>query len=186
MKRLPFLHLVLEGIICFFIFFVLLVLITCKLHAEEPDANRYKPQVHFYFSETGNAEDYSENLKDIKVGEIFWLKVEVKIKTNIVTSLMRGTGPDSLNRIKVTVTIPNTEILDFSDLIQGPSAVTPVEDSINGIRTWQFLAFADTDPNPVNVVFRCRAKAPGNQTFSVTFGPQVNSAHALFRTITYF
>jgi hypothetical protein len=103
-----------------------------------------------------------------------------------MTALLRGTGPDSLNRIKVTVTIPNTEILDFSDLIQGPSAVTPVEDPINEIRAWQFLAFADVDPNPVDVIFRCRARAPGNQTLSVTFSQQVNSAHSLFRTITYF
>jgi hypothetical protein len=153
--------------------------------AQEPDANRYKPEVHFYFSETGKAEDYTESLKDVAVDQMFWLRVEVRIKTNLLTAILRGTGTDSLNRIKVTVTIPNTEILDFSDLIQGPSAVIPVEDPINGIRAWQFWAFADTDPNPVNVVFRCRARAPGNQTLSVAFGPQVNSVHTQFRVITY-
>jgi hypothetical protein len=172
-----------QGLKLYFLFF-LAFLICERIVAGEPDVNRYKPQVHFYVSDTQGG-DFNESIKDIAAGQKFLLKVEVKIKTNFLTSFLRGTGPNSLNRIKVTVTIPNTEILDFFDLIQGPSAVTPVEDPINGIRAWQFLAFADMDPNSVNVIFQCQAKSPGQQTFSVTFGPQVNSVYALFRTIVY-
>jgi hypothetical protein len=153
--------------------------------AQEANANRYRPEVLFKFASGIDTEEPKETLLDFVVGEQFWTVIEVKIKTNIFTSFVGSMGKNPLNRINVTVTIPNTEIIEYWDLIEGAAQQTPFDDPINGVKVFEFYAFASADPSIFGIKFRCKALVAGQTTINVKFGSQVNSIHDRQRTIMY-
>lgn len=148
----------------------------------EPSYNRYVPEAHFLFSTDASATKmYRESIEDIPVNSQFWIRVEVQIKCSILSRLVHS---DNARRIPVTITIPNTEILDES-LMDAPSNVSPIEDSVNNTISYPFYAHASTNPKKVYVVFRCKAVKPGTQKLTVEYGDVVNKDHNQFHVVTY-
>jgi len=150
---------------------------------EEPSFSRFKPTAHFLYSLDGNS--YRESVADIVVGQQFWLRVEVSVQVWLWRTLWPGASREgSLNWIPVSVSIPNTEILDFS-LKESPIGVTPVEDTINNIRTYNFRVLATSNAEKTPFILRCRALSAGLQRITITYGPQIHSEHAKFHVVTY-
>ncbi len=148
----------------------------------EPSYNRYIPEAHFLFSTDPSANKlFRETVEDIPIGTQFWIRVEVQIKCGIISNIVHS---NNARKIPVAITIPNTEILDFS-VMDAPSNMNPIEDAVKGTRTYTFYAYASTDPKKVYVVFRCRALKSGTQKISLEYGDAVNKDHNQFRVVTY-
>lgn len=164
------------------ILFCLLIVIALSCCNSEPSYNRYVPEAHFLFSTNPDTnKPFRESVDDIAVGAQFWIRVEVQIKCGILSELVHS---NNARRIPVTVTIPNTEILDVS-LMDAPSNVSPIEDTVNGERKYPFYAYASTNPKKVYVVFRCKALKAGTQKITVDYGDIVNKDHNQFHIVTY-
>ena len=167
----------------FLMFSFICILAGCSKN-KEASYSRYVPEAHFLFSVDPSANKvWRESIEDITVGSQFWIRVEVQVKTGVLTKILRN-GSSGLNRIPVTVTIPNTEILEFN-VMDAPSHIEGREDIVNNGRFYTFYAFADTNPKKVYVVFRCKALKVGAQKFNVSYGTQVNSNHSQFHIVTY-
>jgi hypothetical protein len=149
--------------------------------AKEAKYNRYQPEVHFLVGNDGQR--YTEDVSDVGVGEVFFLRIQVRVKTNPITSFFRQFGQE-LNNIDVKVTISKTEIVD-AYLAGATTPVTLQTDPFNNTRYCPFQVVASTNPEITVVVLRCRAIEAGTQMLEVTFGEQVNSRHSAMQTITY-
>lgn len=168
-----------KSFFCIFLCFFMGFIFSCK---GEPSYNRYVPEAHFLFcTDTTAAKLYKEAIEDIPVNSQFWIRVEVQIKCGVLSSLMHSS---ETRKIPVTITIPNTEILDVS-LMDASSNISPVEDTIKGTVSYTFYAYASTDPKKVYVVFRCKALKPGTQKLSLEYGEAVNKDHNQFHVVTY-
>ena len=166
-------------VLLFLFLSVSLFLFSCN---GNPSYSRYVPEAHFLFSTDPDAnKPFRESVDDIAVGAQFWIRVEVQIKCGILSELVHS---NNARRIPVTVTIPNTEILDVS-LMDAPSNVSPIEDTVNGERKYPFYAYASTNPKKVYVVFRCKALKTGTQKITVDYGDIVNKDHNQFHIVTY-
>ena len=163
------------------ILFCLLIVFALSCCNSEPSYNRYVPEAHFLFSTDTSTTKYREAIEDIPVNSQFWIRVEVQIKCGILSSLVHS---DNARRIPVTITIPNTEILDVS-LMDATSNVSPIVDSVNNTNSYPFYAHASTNPKKVYVVFRCKAVKPGTQKLTVEYGDVVNKDHNQFHVVTY-
>jgi len=130
---------------------------------------------------TDRGNSYKENMKDIEVGEEFYLKFEVTIKTS-----EKQAKKGKKNLIPFTVKIPATDIFEctLTDYT-GNVILTPATDSINKILRYDFMAVASDKPLKYSAIFRCRARDEGEHRIGVSFGKQVSDVYSKTMTLVY-
>jgi len=158
-----------------------LVFVGCKEKAKSADPNLYVAETRAVISiDRGNT--YTENLKDIEVGQEFYLQFIVIIKTTEEQTKNGG----EMNLIPFRITIPATDIFDCTLMdSSGNVTQTPATDSINNVKRYDFTAGASNEPKKFTVRFRCKARDEGDCRIDVTFGEQVSSIYSKTMTMVY-
>jgi hypothetical protein len=158
-------------------FVLSLVLVSC---ARSPDPTLFIPDTRGLIS-TDRGNTYKENMKAIEVGEEFYLKFEVSIKTT-----KKQAKKAKKNLIPFTVKIPATDIFEctLTDY-SGNVSITPATDSINNILRYDFTALASDNPTKYSAIFRCKARDEGEHRLEVSFGKQVNEIYSKTMTMVY-
>lgn len=165
--------------------FLCIVLFASSCWSLEPSYNRYKTEVHFLFAtpQTKNTDKpYRESCDDIHVGDRFELRIDLKIKCGLFSKLIRF---DSGRTIPVYITIPNTDILEFSVSDTNIKIGQSTEDTIKNVRTITLYVHADTNPDDVSINLRCKSLKEGVQLITVDFGEDVNHDHHKEHEIHY-
>jgi hypothetical protein len=129
-----------------------------------------------------NGVTYDENLKNIVVGNQFYLKFEIAVKTS---SWQNKTGGNK-NLIPFSIAIPATEIFDctLTDY-DGTVSAVPSSDTFNNVTRYDFKTLASDVPQKATVIFQCKALEAGNQRILLTYGNQVNAIYTKTMTLVY-
>jgi len=154
-----------------------LVLVSCTA---KPSPTLYIPDTRGLIS-TDRGNSYKENMKDIEVGQEFYLKFEVTIKTT-----EKQAKKEKKNLIPFIIKIPATDIFEctLTDY-SGNVKITPATDSINRILRYDFTAVASDKPLKYSAIFRCKARDEGEHRLEVSFGKQVNDVYSKTMTLVY-
>jgi hypothetical protein len=133
---------------------------------------KYVPEdVEFVYGSDGVT--WSNAIKQIPVGERFYLKITVAIK-----------GPTA--EVPFSIKLPNTEVtsVTFTDTNGNQVNVNPVA-TIDGSSNYDFMARATPDAKAIYVQFQCYPLKAGNQQYVVSYGKPVSRAYSNTRTLVY-
>jgi hypothetical protein len=150
-------------------------LALAALGCKKEEVDRYIPDALGRVS-IDNGKTYDENLKNIEVGQLFYLKFEIAIQTR----------DNKKSLIPFSIAIPSTEIFDctLTDY-DGTVSSVPSSDTFSDMIRYDFKTLASKNPQKAMVIFQCRAIKAGNQRIIVTYGDQVNDIYKKTMTLVY-
>jgi hypothetical protein len=151
------------------------LLLSCTKDAKGSDGvslTKYVPEdVKFLCSPDGGT--WSTAIKQIPVGEVFYLKITVAIK-------------GAMTEVPFSIKLPNTEVtqVTFTDTNGKDVNVNPVA-AIDGSSIYDFKTIATPEAKATYVQFQCYPLKAGNQQYVVSYGKPVSSAYSNTRTLVY-
>ena len=164
-----------KNILCVLVGVVLSLSISCS--GKEANPSDYVPDVRILISKN-DGKNWIENLKDIVVGDVFYLRVELTIENR------KFFGRDTA--INYSIAIPATEILECTlQDYSGKVTVIPAADVLKDFTRYDFTALASKKPNKSIVMFQCKALQAGTHRLQVTFDDNVNDMHSKNATMVY-
>jgi hypothetical protein len=138
-----------------------------------------------YVPETGIAASIDGknaiNLRDIKVGEPFYLQLKVAVKSHSFARKLFGK-----NDIPFTIEIANNDISTFSQPqnLQYCREIQPMETESDKV-VYHYSVIASGNPKMAVIDFQVTPKRMGSQIIKLTYGELVSDIHARTVTLEY-